>query len=236
MTAARAVRPELNTDSLQPARLGARLPLPISPVETSKVSSRLLGAACSREIFALPACSLLRHPAILSAIDQISRAAFTRFMTAAASLGVSTPRAQAVRTAREASTKSPAVSIGGRSNMTGRSRRAGNSRSKQKRSAARSPASACATSTRPRSAAAASMMASRASVAFLRAPLGRPLRRRPEGGASAFSPSDRVAPAAETRSPMASIPPHLSAAAKRRHRDPSAVGPILSSTAVLSTA
>jgi hypothetical protein len=47
------------------------------------------------------------------------RAEVIKSMTCVASRGVRIPSAQAAKTAREAVTKSPALSIGGRSNMTG---------------------------------------------------------------------------------------------------------------------
>jgi hypothetical protein len=167
--------------------------LSISHPQTPNVSRRLLaaragddarrshGMARAREILAAHACSLLSHAVILLAVSTIARAEVIKSMTAAASQGDKIPPAQAATTACEALARSPAVSIAGRSNMTGRSRSAGNSRFKQKRSAAPSPAKALAMSIRVSSSAAASSTASSARVALLRAPLGRPLRLPPQG-------------------------------------------------------
>jgi hypothetical protein len=49
----------------------------------------------------------------------MARAEIIKSMTCVASPGVRIPSPQAAKTAREAVTKSPALSIGGRSNMTG---------------------------------------------------------------------------------------------------------------------
>jgi hypothetical protein len=121
-------------------------------------------------------------------------------MTCVASSGDKTPPAQAVRTARAALTRSPAPAISGRSNATGLSRRAGNSRPTQKRSATPSPAKALSMSLWVSASAASPSTASTVSVALLRDPFGRPLGRPQGGGAQDFSRVLGIAPAAGSRS------------------------------------
>ena len=98
-----------------------------------------------------------------------------RLMTSAASPGDRMPAAQLSKTAPDAATASVADSILGKSNATARSRRGGNRRSKQSRSAGIFPSSAIATTFRVSASASPSSRASIASVALFRAPFGRPL-------------------------------------------------------------
>src|SRR5262245_26785013 len=97
-----------------------------------------------------------------------------RSMTWAASLGDKTPCAHAASTADEALSASAAVSIGGRSNATGRSRLGDNNRSRQSRSAVMSPSAAFSRSLRVIASDSPSSNASIARVVLLRAPFGRP--------------------------------------------------------------
>ena len=165
-----------------------------------------LSAACARAAFASQASSLARSAANLAAALKLARQVSIKFMNALASLGVKVPAAQAERTAPEALARSPALSIGGRSNLTGRSRRTGKRRVRQKRIAAGSPARAFAIALRISSSAASSTMASSASRALLRDPFGRPRRRRPKGGAGNAPGPAGIVPAARSRSFMSSAP------------------------------
>jgi hypothetical protein len=210
---------ELNTRDLQATREGAGIPCPISRAETPSALRRPLTARAggdarphcatsSREVFAAPAgclCSNATSLASNSPPSTKARAEVTKFITCVASPGDRMPSAQAARTVCPALTKSPALSIGGRSNTTGRSRSGGKSSPTQKRNAGPSPAKALAMSTRVSSSAAPSSMASSASVALLREPLGRPLRRTPQRSANDCSPLigiAGIAPAAGSRSSM----------------------------------